>query len=45
MVTGWDEPFTLTPDDDRYDDFQYRPALFLITKIMPPGWNRNGPMS
>jgi hypothetical protein len=38
-VTGWDEPFTLTPEDGYYDDFDYRRVLFLVAKTMPPGWN------
>jgi len=43
-TTGWDEPFTLCPDeDDHFDDFDYRRVLFLIAKTMPPAWN--GPKS
>ena len=42
-VTGWDEPFTLCPDEDDYlDDFDYKRVLFLISKTMPPGWSVNG---
>jgi hypothetical protein len=36
--TGWDEPFTLYPEDGYYDEFQYRRVLFLVSKTMPPGW-------
>jgi hypothetical protein len=38
-VTGWDEPFTLSPDDGFYDEFEYRRVNFLIRKTIPPGWN------
>jgi hypothetical protein len=37
-VTGWDEPFTLSPEDGFYDEFQYRRVLVLIGRTMPPGW-------
>jgi hypothetical protein len=37
-VTGWDEPFTLSPEDGFYDEFQYRRVLVLIAGTMPPGW-------
>ena len=37
-VTGWDVPFTLMPEDGYYDEFDYRRAIFLIGKTMPPGW-------
>jgi hypothetical protein len=40
-VTGWDEPFTLSPEDGFYDEFQYRRVLVLIGKTMPPGWQSN----
>jgi hypothetical protein len=40
-VTGWDEPFTLSPEDGLYDEFQYRRVLVLISKTMPPGWQSN----
>ena len=40
-VTGWDEPFTLAPEDDLYDEFQYRRVMLLIAKTMPLGWNRS----
>lgn len=40
-VTGWDEPFTLTPEDGYYDEFQYRRVLVLIGKTMPPDWQSN----
>lgn len=36
--TGWKEPFTLAPEDDYYDDFDYRRVIFLIGKTMPPTW-------
>ena len=38
-VTGWGEPFTLSADNDHYDEFQYRRFLFLVSKTIPPGWN------
>jgi hypothetical protein len=41
-VTGWDEPFTLRPEDGFYDDFDYRRILALVGKTMPPGWSSNG---
>lgn len=37
--TGWQEPFSLFPEDGYYDDFSYRRVIFLIGKTMPPGWN------
>jgi hypothetical protein len=41
-VTGWDEPFTLSPEDDGfYDEFQYRRVLVLIGRTMPPDWQSN----
>jgi len=36
---AWREPFTLSPEDGYYDDFQYRRVIFLVGKTMPPGWN------
>jgi hypothetical protein len=36
--TGWSEPFTSYPDDGYYDELQYRRAIFLLGKTMPPGW-------
>jgi hypothetical protein len=40
-TTGWNEPFTLTPEKERYDEFQYMRALALIAITMPPGWKLN----
>lgn len=37
--TGWGEPFTLSPEEGYYDEFQYRRVIFLIGKTMPPGWS------
>jgi hypothetical protein len=36
--TGWSEPFTSYPDNGYYDELQYRRAIFLLGKTMPPGW-------
>jgi hypothetical protein len=41
-VTGWDEPFTLRPEDGYYDDFDYRRVVLLVAKTMPPDWNGDG---
>ena len=40
-VTGWNEPFTLCPEDGRYDEQDYRRVVILVAKTMPPGWNGN----
>jgi hypothetical protein len=38
--TGWREPFTLSPEDGYYSDFEYRRARVLFGKTMPPGWQQ-----
>ena len=40
--TGWGEPFTLSPEDGYYDEFQYRRVLVLVAKTMPPHWKPSG---
>ena len=38
--TGWDEPFSLSPEEGRYDEWMYRMVLSnVIATTMPPDWN------
>jgi hypothetical protein len=38
--TGWGEPFTLWPEDGRYDEWQYFKLVGgLIAQTMPQDWN------
>jgi hypothetical protein len=39
--TGWQEPFSLSPEDGLYDEWQWRRLNFLIQKTIPPGWGRS----
>jgi hypothetical protein len=38
--TGWGEPFSLSPEDASYDEWQWRRVHFLIRKTLPPVWQR-----
>ncbi|HEY3778039.1 MAG TPA: hypothetical protein VGL35_08265 [Rhizomicrobium sp.] len=38
--SGWREPFTLSPENGQYDEWQWRRVQFLIQKTLPPGWWR-----
>jgi hypothetical protein len=39
--TGWNEPFSLTPEPDgTYDEWQYFQLVArVIARTMPPNWN------
>jgi hypothetical protein len=39
-VTGWNEPFTLTPEDGYYNDFEWNKFLFLVGATMPVDWRK-----
>jgi hypothetical protein len=38
--TGWREPFSLSPENGFYDEWQWRRVDSLIRKTLPPGWPR-----
>jgi hypothetical protein len=41
--TGWQEPFTLWSENDRYDEWQYFNLLGkVIAQTMPSDWNSTG---
>jgi hypothetical protein len=41
--TGWGEPFTMWPENGRYDEWAYFELLAkVIGPTMPANWNGNG---